>query len=298
MKILITGANGLLGHKVIEELEERKIEYIATARGEARIPSQFQKNYKSLDVANKEEVINFFNANKIDTVIHCAAKTNVDACETEPEDTWNLNVVAVGNLVEACIKHHVHLVHLSTDFIFDGTKGMLTEDEKPNPLSIYGKSKLAAEELIRTSRVSFSILRTILVFGMAEGLQRSNIVLWAKESLSNNKQINVVTDQFRTPTFAEDLANACIEAALRKAQGIYNISGPDYFSIYELVEQIAESFQLDMNLVMKSKSSDFVTAAPRPPKTGFIIDKARKELNYNPRTFKESIDYMKQKYAL
>ena len=104
---------------------------------------------------------------------------------------------AVENLVKACEKFSVRLIHLSTDFIFDGTHGPLDETEKPNPLSYYGKSKLAAEEIIQKSNIDWAILRTVLVFGVTKDMSRSNIVLWVKKSLEEGKTIQVVNDQWR-----------------------------------------------------------------------------------------------------
>jgi dTDP-4-dehydrorhamnose reductase len=144
----------------------------------------------------------------------------------------------------------------------------------------------------------YSILRTVLVIGMAEDLSRSNIVLWAKGALEKGDPISVVDDQFRTPTLAEDLAQGALLAADQRAQGIFNISGPDYMSIFELVAQVAEHFGLTMDTVTRVDSSTLNQPAKRPPITGFDISKARKELGYAPHTFKQALEIIAKQAGL
>lgn len=149
-------------------------------------------------------------------VIHAAAMTQVDQCETEREKCWSANVDGVANIIAACSQTNAHLVHVSTDFIFDGTYGPLDETAIPNPVNYYGESKLAGEKLIQQSKINWAILRTVLVYGVTPDMSRSNIVLWVKKSLEEGKTINVVNDQWRTPTLAEDLAMGCYPPLLKK----------------------------------------------------------------------------------
>jgi dTDP-4-dehydrorhamnose reductase len=159
----------------------------------------------------------------------------------------------------------------------------------PNPVNYYGESKLAAEKAIINSTISWAILRTVLVFGVTPDMSRSNIVLWVKKSLEEGKTIHVVNDQWRTPTLAEDLAMGCFLAAQKKATGIYHISGEEMITPYEIAKQTAEYFNLDKSLIKLTDSKQFRQPAARPPKTGFIISKAKKELGYQPHTFKEGL---------
>ena len=295
-KILITGSNGLLGQKLIYSLKHSELfEVIATSRGENRLTDRSGYAYVDLDITQKNQIENILARFKPDVIINTAAMTNVDACETQRDECWSLNVNAVAYFIEAIQSIHLihaydpHFIHLSTDFIFDGTKGPLTEDEIPNPLSFYAESKLAAEKLLQESSISWAIARTVLVYGIAENMSRSNIVLWAKSALEQNKKINVVDDQFRTPTLAEDLAEGCIQIARQKAKGIFNISGEDYMSILELVYRVADFWGLNKNLITPSKSDDIRQPAKRPPNTGFIIEKARKNLGYEPHTFEQGL---------
>jgi dTDP-4-dehydrorhamnose reductase len=212
-----------------------------------------------------------------------------------------MNVTAVEYQVKALEKlknntpnYNPHFIHLSTDFIFDGTHGPLDENETPNPLSYYAESKLAAEKIVQASAIDWAIARTVLVFGIVDNMSRSNIVLWVKSNLEQGKVINVVDDQFRTPTLAEDLADGCILIAQKRAKGIYNISGKDFYSILELANVVADYYKLDKTLIKPSKSSDIKQPAKRPPITGFIIDKAKKELGYNPHSFTEGIKILEE----
>lgn len=290
MKILITGSNGLLGQKLVKQLmSEKEHSFLATARGENRLISISGFDYQTMDITNKKQVFEVVESYMPDCIIHTAAMTNVDQCESEKEACLAMNVEAVKYLAEVCDKHNIHLVHVSTDFIFDGTHGPLREDEKPNPISFYGQSKLDAELIVQKMTAPWSIARTVLVIGIVDQMSRSNIVLWAKGALEKGQKINVVTDQFRTPTLAEDLADGCLRIADKKAIGVFNISGPDQMSIFELVNQVAEHFNLDKTLINPVNSTNFSQPAKRPPITGFVIEKARKELNYNPRSFKNAL---------
>ena len=289
MKILVTGSNGLLGQKLTELLEkDPSVKLIATARGKSVLPIT-QGEFHALDITDGKAVDEVFARTKPDVVINTAAMTQVDQCETEREACWTANVTSVENLVKACEKHNVHMVHVSTDFIFDGTRGPLHENEKPNPVNYYGESKLAAEEVVKKSKTGWSILRTVLVFGITRDMSRSNIVLWVKNSLEQGKSIQVVNDQWRTPTLAEDLAQGCYLAAKKKATGIYNISGKDFLTPYDIAIATADYFKLNKSLVNVTDSTKFTQPAKRPPKTGFIIDKARTDLGYEPRSFAEGL---------
>jgi dTDP-4-dehydrorhamnose reductase len=290
MKIMVTGSNGLLGQKLIHQLAHRAdVELLATARGANRLRMQEGYSYAPLDVTNAQEVIDLCMRWQPEVIIHTAAMTQVDDCEDQQDACWQLNVQAVDHLVRACGAIKAHLVHLSTDFIFDGAAGPYDETAAANPLSFYGKSKLAAEKLLLESNISYSIIRTVLVYGVAEDMSRSNIVLWAKGALEKGQPLRIVSDQFRTPTLAEDLAQGCILAALKRAQGIYNISGKDQMSVLELVKRVAKYFNLPTDQISEVSTDTLNQKARRPLVTGFILDKARRELGYEPHTFEEGI---------
>jgi len=289
MKILVTGSNGLLGQKLTELLEnDKSVELIATASKPSALPIIHGK-FSLLDITDAGAVDRLVDEVRPEVIINAAAMTQVDQCEVQREECWNSNVTAVESLVKAAKRNSVHLVHVSTDFIFDGTKELLDENADPKPVNYYGESKLAGEKVILESDISWSILRTVLVFGITKDMSRSNIVLWVKKNLEQGKTIQVVNDQWRTPTLAEDLAMGCYLAAKKRAKGIYNISGIDYLSVYDIAIRIAEFFKLDKSLIKETDSTKFTQPARRPPRTGFVIDKARKELGYEPHSFEEGL---------
>ena len=292
MRILVTGSNGLLGQKLVELLLTKDDYLIATAKSKLAIDLP-KGEFHSLDITNVNEIEKVIQQSKPDAIINTAAMTQVDHCETEREKCWTNNVTAVESLVKVCEKTKTHLIHVSTDFIFDGTRGPLDESEKPNPLSYYGESKLAAEVAIQKSNIDWAILRTVLVFGVTKDMSRSNIVLWVKKSLEEGKVINVVNDQWRTPTLAEDLAMGCYLAATKKIKGIYNISGDEMMTPYDIAIKTADFFGLDKSLIQQTDSTKFKQPAARPPKTGFIIDKAKRELGYKPHSFVEGLGVLK-----
>jgi len=297
-KIILTGSNGLLGQKLVELVSQYpEYEFIATSRGENRLSNKTGYTYQPLDITDKDDVDFVMDKFKPEFVINSAAMTNVDQCETMKDDCWQLNVRAVEYIAEACQRHKSFLLHLSTDFIFDGEDGPYDEEAVPKPISYYGTSKLAAERILMKSKINWAIARTVLVYGIAEDMSRTNIVLWVKKSLEDKKTIQVVNDQWRTPTLAEDLAMGCFQIIQKQATGIYNISGSDFLSPYQMAIKTAEFFNLDKQYIVESDSKKFTQPAKRPPKTGFIIDKAIKNLGYKPHTFDEGIAVLANQVA-
>lgn len=290
-KILITGSNGLLGQKLIHLLQgQPEVELISTSRGENKVAAFFpQVSFVSLDVTDRDQVNQVIRDHRPTHLLHTAAMTNVDQCEVEQEACWKLNVEAVQHLVRATEKYGVHLTHLSTDFIFDGENGPYSEEDEPNPISYYGESKLAAEELVKQSTGRWCIARTMLVYGIVHDYGRSNIVLWVKQNLEEGKKIKVVDDQFRCPTLAEDLAKGCWLIVEQEAEGIFNISGREVLTPYQMAQKVAEYFRLDKSLIQRVDSTTFTQPARRPLRTGLDITKAETRLGYRPVPFEEGI---------
>ncbi|MCC9165974.1 SDR family oxidoreductase [Pontibacter harenae] len=290
-KILLTGSNGLLGQKLAELLlPNANVELLATSRGENKLAEIFPTlSFRAMDVTNPEQVDEVVKDFQPTHLIHTAAMTNVDQCESDREGALLQNRDAVQYLVDACEKYNVHLIHVSTDFIFDGEDGPYTEEAEADPVNFYGETKRLAEEIVKKASCKWAILRTVLVYGVAHNYGRSNIVLWVRDSLRAGKVIKVVTDQFRTPTLAEDLAMGCWLAAEKDAEGIYNISGKEMLTPYDMAMQVADFFALDKSLIDKADGSTFSQPAKRPPRTGFNIFKAETKLGYAPHSFMEGI---------
>lgn len=297
--ILVTGSNGLLGQKIIYALRNREgIRCISSSRGENRMRALDGYEYQSLELTDKSSIVEVFKKYSPDVVIHTAAMTNVDACELNKEEAYRMNVNTVEYLIEACAIHKTHLIHLSTDFVFNGSNGPYVETDTPDPLSYYARTKLEAEELIQNSSVKSAIIRTIIIYGVVDDNSRSNVVLWAYNALKNNKTITVINDQFRSPTLAEDLADACISAAMKRATGIYHVSGRELMNILDIVKITAGYFHLDESLICPVTSEELKQPAKRPPVTGFIITKAINDLGFQPHSFIEGLSLLKNQLKL
>jgi len=299
-KILITGANGLLGQKLVDQLvQQGKFDVIATGRGPCRL-SGSGYTYQVLDIENQQEVDQIVLNLCPDVIIHGAAMTHVDECEKHQEACYRANVLATKYLIAAAEKIQSHFIFVSTDFIFSGLDGQnpYTEEAKADPVNYYGQTKLDGEELLKNSNLKWAIARTVLVYGLANDLSRSNIILWVKSSLEAGKQIQVVDDQVRTPTLAEDLAAGCILMAEQGATGIFNISGSELLTPYQMAMETADYFGLNQELIVRTDSTKFTQPARRPMKTGFVIEKAKNQLGYRPKTFREGISILAKQLNL
>ena len=290
-KILVTGSNGLLGQKLVHLiLDHSNHILLATSKGENRLKSRSDFDYRSLDITDKNRVDSIVSEFEPDVLINSAAMTNVDACESNKENCIALNVDGVKNLVAACENHNTHLIHVSTDFVFDGKAGPYSENDQPNPLSFYGQSKYDSELIVSNSSLSkWSIARTIIIYGIVENMSKSNVVLWAKSALESGSELKIVDDQFRSPTYADDLAKGCLLIAEKEKNGIYHLSGKESMSILELVYRVADFYGLDKSTISPVKSESLNRAAKRPPVTGFVLDKANKELGYYPLSFNDGL---------
>lgn len=290
MKILITGSNGLLGQALISQCLKKNIDFVATSRDQNRNPDCPDKFYNQLDVTSQLQVQKVLDHYSPSHIINTAAMTNVDNCEALPDDCHLLNVKTVKYLFNWCKENNAHLQQISTDFIFDGKQGNYNEEAEPNPLSEYGKSKLLAEKVLLSSEYeNTSIIRTSVVYGTGNNLSKSNIVLWALQALSQKKELTIVSDQFRTPTWSEDLAIGCLKVIMNQKRGIYNIAGPTEKSMYDFVVEIAQFLNISNQLVKNIKTNSLNQVAKRPAKSGLNINKAKKEINYQPTTFVDSL---------
>jgi len=295
IKVIVTGSNGLLGQSLLNILSEEKEKYevYGFSRGINRSGREDFK-YVSIDITNKENLNKSIKHIQPDFIINTAAMTQVDDCENNKEACDLLNVDVVKWLSEIAKEINAHVIHISTDFIFDGVKGNYKETDTPNPISYYGLSKLKSEQVLTSSNINFTILRTILVYGKVFDMSRSNIVLWVKQMLEEEKEITIVDDQYRTPTYVLDLAMACKISMDKKATGVFNISSSKLMSVFEITQEIAEVFNLDKSLLKPISTSTLNQTAPRPAKTGFDLSKTNEELGFYPKTFKEDLQMFKE----
>lgn len=280
----------MLGQKLVKHCLHHRMTFLATSKGTNRNPDCPMENYASMDIVNPLEVKNTFHAFYPTHVIHTAAITNVDYCELHSEECQKTNVEGTQILFERAKEFQAHFQLLSTDFVFDGTTGMYKETDAVHPLSIYAKSKVDAEQLLQSDLYpNWSIVRTIIVYGKGNNLSKSNLVLWALDALPKGEPMRIIDDQFRMPTWADDLAWGCLEICRRNEKGIFHLSGPELMSIYEVVETVAQFLNCPMNAVEKVSSNTLNQPAKRPPRTGFDLTKSQKVLGYCPKGLREAL---------
>jgi len=290
-RILLTGANGLLGQALVQRLSQNpELDVLATSRHDTPRFDEASCGYVPLDVTQPDDVANVFEDFAPDVVVNCAAMSDVKECDEHRSEAWAVNARAVKTLAKQCRSTGARLVQVSTDFVFNGKRGPYDEDARPDPVNYYGRTKLAGENAVREAgRSNWAIVRTVLLYGTAQNLSRSNVVLWMAEQLSKDEPLHIVDDQYRTPTHVDDLATGIEQLIEREKTGIYHISGPELVSIYELACTVAEVFGYDESLIEPVSSDFFEDDIERPPRTGFIILRAETELDYDPRSLEEGL---------
>lgn len=289
-KILVTGANGLVGRSLVLLLLQKGYQVIAVGRGDSRLGLKDPNlNYYSADITHPFELQMVMEKELPDIVVHSAAMTQVDDCELHRNEAHAANVEATARLLLDAESFSKFFIFLSTDFVFDGGKGMYTETDPENPISWYGNTKLEAEAIVQTAEMPWAIVRTCLVYGSQVEAGRHNIFSWVRESLSNGKPIKVVDDQWRTPTWVEDLAAGIVLVIERKAAGLWHISGADKWTPFRMANAIAGRFGYDPGLISRVTADSFSQPGKRPLLTGFNISKVKNELGYSPGTFEENL---------
>ena len=299
MKLLVIGGSGLLGYKVAKMASDEHETFLTYNYRSIQIEGC---TALKLDKCDREAVFELLEKIKPDVVIDTAALHNVDYCETHPEEAWKVNVEGTRNVAEACKKVGAKIIFISTDYVFDGTKGYYTEEDKPNPLSYYAKTKLEAEKIIQSLDVNYIIARPSVIYGWnpneVSGLKSSsgksvNFVVWALQKLEKGEEIKAVTDQYSSPTLADNLAEALLVMASSEKQGIYHTAGKDCVNRYEFTLKIAEVFGLDKSLIKPVTSEIFKQVAKRPKKCCLDVSKAEKDFGIRFLTVEEGLKLMK-----
>lgn len=290
MKVLITGANGFAGHYLTELLLQKKYTVIATGKGSCRLPFQGHSGfvYEEMDFTNAAKTTTVINAHQPDVVVHAGAMSKPNDCEADQEAAYMVNVTGTENLLHASAAWKCLFIFLSTDFIFDGEKGLYCEEDEPAPVNYYGKTKLLAEGLVKKYPFNWAIVRTVLVYGPPIP-GRPNLLSIVKEKLEKEEMYSVVDDQFRTPTFVNDLAKSILAVIEKNATGVFHISGDDMFTPFQMACMSAAYLGLDVSLIRRVTAEIFKEPARRPPRTGFNIDKAKAELGYVPVSFETGL---------
>ncbi len=295
-RILIIGSNGTLGQKTVDfYLKTGNYELLLISGGENSVAENV--DYIQCDITEREKIKKCVQSFYPDFIINAAAYTGVDKSETEREQAWKVNVKAVEYISETARAIDAHIIHISSDYIFDGKNGPYSEDAIPNPLSYYGRTKLASENALKISGALYTILRTNVLYGTSPN-SRPDFVKWVVNSLKNKQQIRIVTDQINNPTFIDDLIQAISKIIEFGRTGIFNIGGREFLSRHEFTNIIAGYFNLDKTLIEPILTKDLNQAARRPLKSGLITLKAQTELGYKPHTIEEALYKMKKELVL
>ena len=289
LKLLITGASGLFGSKIAELATARNcVVYSGYSRDQPACgnPTQF-------DVSDKNRVEEAFKKVNPEIVVHAAALTDVDKCEINKELAWKINVEGTRNIVEAAKTSRAFLIYISTDYVFNGETGRYKETDKPEPINYYGLTKLKAEEVVDNLINEYCIARASVIYGSTPAAGKVNFALWLLNKLKRNEQTKIVTDQWNAPTLNTNLAEMTLEIVERKLTGTFHLSGATRINRYDFAKQIAQTFNLDTDLITPSTSEEFSWVAKRPRDSSLNTTKAQQTLKKQPLQINQALESMK-----
>ena len=284
MKFLVTGSAGLIGSQVVKDLIQKNHAVYScyhTQKPLQGIPTL-------LDLTDETQIIQTLEKIKPDKIIHLAAMTGVDLCETNQEIATMINTKATETLAKQAAKINAFFLYVSTDYVFNGINGLKKEDDTTNPLGFYGKSKLEGELVLNKLASNWCIARTSTPFGIHS--TKKSFPLWVKENLEAKKEIPVLVDQFTSPTYVPNLSKILIEIVTRQIVGIIHVSGATRISRYALAELIAEKLNLDKKLLIPTKMNTMNWNAQRPKDSSLDVSLANEILNEKPQKIEQSLE--------
>ena len=280
MRVLITGAHGLVGQTLARYLVANTSHNVILTSSSyigANIPTGATFVQHNLLEQGVKSLLDWANPH---AVVHCAAIGSPDACEKQPDLCNRLNAEIPKILAQETMGRAVKLIHLSTDFIFDGNTGMYTEDDAPRSVCLYGSSKLESERNVLKYNSNALVVRTALVFGMLPNLARTNILQRVVEALKRGDSFRVPIDQVRTPTWSWDLARGITLLLESSKSGIFHIAGDTQISVAHFAMLIAQVFSLNSSLLIPVLSQELNEPAPRPLRTGLRVEKMEQQLGF------------------
>ncbi len=277
MKLLVTGASGLYGSKLVE---------VASAKNFEVYPSDIQNfsanNFVKMDVSDKNSVDEVFRSIKPHVVVHAATLTDVDKCELNKELAWKINVEGTKNIVDASKNNDAFLIYISTDYVFNGSEGFYKENDPFDPINYYGLTKVKAEENVKNALISYCIARPSVIYGSVPAAGKVNFALWLINKLRTGEKVNVVTDQWNSPTLNSSLAEMTLEIIERRLTGIFHLSGATRINRYDFGKLIGQTFGLDDSLINPVESASFNWPAKRPMDSSLDTSKAQQILSNKP----------------
>jgi dTDP-4-dehydrorhamnose reductase len=293
-RVLVTGGNGLLGTKTIELLLAQGRHPLSVSL-EPEVLNRFlgEFPYGQLDITDADAVRALVAGYRPDAVIHTAAFTAVDACESQRDLSRHVNVDGTANVAAACREAGIRLVHVSTEYVFDGESGPYREVDTPHPISHYGLTKLESEAAVRENCSDWVIGRTTVLFGKAPNV-RPSFVAWLVDKLEKGEAVRIVDDQIGSPTLADNLAQMLVALLDSDRSGIYNTVGDSIIDRHVFSVIAAELFGLDASLIQRIKTSDLNQPAPRPLKAGLVMDKFKRDFpQVTVLTARQSLELLK-----
>ena len=283
LKFLVTGSAGLIGRQVVKDLSETHEVFSCYNKSKPE-----HGNIIKMDLLNHEMISNVMSEKKPDVVIHLGAMTAVDLCDTQQDNALKINSQATEILAKECSKINSFMVYVSTDYVFDGNSGMYEENDATNPLGFYGKSKLLGEKSIQNFSSDWCIARTSTPFGLHP--TKKSFPIWVIENLQKQKQIDVLTDQFTSPTYVPSLSRMLIEISERHLTGIIHVAGASKISRYEMASLVSDKLGLDGKLLREISINDIKWEAQRPKDSSLNVSKAISTLNQKPQKIDHDVN--------
>ena len=284
MNVLVTGSTGLVGLQLVNDLikENHKVYsgYHKT-KPESGIPIL-------LDLSELDSIPKIIQETKPDVIIHLAAMTDVDSCEAQEALALTINCKATETLAKEAAMQGAFFIYVSTDYVFDGTKELYDENDLPSPLSVYGRTKLEGEKKVQNLASSWCIARTSTPFGTH--LTRNSFPLWVAKNLKLKKEINVLTDQYTSPTYVPNLSKMLIEIATRQIVGILHVAGASRISRNDFAQLVAKKLDLDADLIKPTSIDDMSWRAKRPKDSSLDVSQATFILNEKPLKIEQSLE--------
>ena len=295
MKVMITGASGRLGNYLLKyspswaDIEVLLDPYSPAIEGYP---------WYRTDISDRDKTIMAVTCSSPDYVVHLAAMTDVDKCETDPDSAFKVNRDGTANIADSCRKCGAGMMYISTDYVFDGFSGPYDEMDVASPISVYGHSKLEGEKVCTGIDGGSAILRISVPFGKRLGNVGHNFVSWLIEELSSGRSVNIVDDQFTTPCYLDEFAETVWTMIEKRAHGIFHYGTSDRFSRYEMALIVCREMNFDEGLVKTVKTADINFKAKRPLESGFITEKIAGLMNKTPVTFGGAVELISENWEV